>query len=534
LSIVALVLLIACADAGGLFLARAEARQREIAVRLALGATRFRIIRLHVIEGMLVSVLGALVGGLVANWGARLIVASAPATLPIPLERASSILDFRILGFAALVAIFAGVLSNLVPAFRYSRSDLIHVMKGESRNVRALTWRLSSQNLLVVIQVAASVVLLIGAGLFTRTLWHASQIKLGFDPDHTIAASTDPIRQGYDRIAAAALLAPLLESMRVQPGVQAAALSSALPLQGGIGTVVAPEGHRPPSREEDWVQIVMASPGYFRTVGVPILSGRDFTSSDSANASGVAIINDAMAREYWPGENPIGKRVDHVGPHERTFVVVGVVGDTATEDLRKIPGPVVYLPIAQAYLMFPWQPDINLLARTTGDPHTLIPAVHAAIARVNPQLPVFRVRTMRDQIARTLAEERFVARLLFIFAFLATVLCAAGVYGLVSYVTETSTHEFGVRVALGAQVGDVVWMVLKRGLFVTSIGLVLGLAAAVGLTRSLISLLFGVSPMDAVTFASVTLLIAFVSVIASYLPARRATSADPLIALRYE
>lgn len=298
--------------------------------------------------------------------------------------------------------------------------------------------------------------------------------------------------------------------------------------------MVAPEGHQAASGEEDWVQIVMASPSYFRTVGVPLLGGRDFTSSDSTNASGVAIINEAMAREYWPGGNPIGKRVEHVGPHEQTFVVVGIVGDTATEDLRKVPGPVVYLPIAQAYLMFPWQPDINLLARTTRDPHTLIPAVHAAVARVNPQLPVFRVRTMREQIANTLAEERFVARLLSIFAFLATVLCAAGVYGLISYATEASTHEFGVRVALGAQVGDVLWMVLKRGLFVTSIGLVIGLAAALGLTRLLISMLFGVSSTDAVTFTSVALLVGFVSVIASYLPARRATRVDPLIALRYE
>jgi len=534
LSIVALVLLIACADAGGLFLARAEARQKEIAVRLALGATRFRIIRQHVIEGLLVSVLGALIGGLVSNWGARLISAAAPATLPIPLERASSILDFRILGFAALVAICAGILSNLVPAFRYSRSDLIYVMKGESRTVQALTRRLSLQNLLVVIQVAASVVLLIGAGLFTRTLRHASQVKLGFDPDHTIAASTDPIRQGYDRTAAAALLAPLLESLRVEPGVQAAALSSSLPLQGGMGTVVAPEGHQPPSGEEDWVQIVMASPRYFRTVGIPILGGRDFTASDTASGSGVAIINQTMAREYWPGGNPVGKRIDHVGPHEQSFAVVGVVGDTAMEDFRKIPGPVVYLPIAQAYLMFPWQPDINLLARTTGDPHTLIPALHAAVARVNPQLPVFRVRTMRDQIARTLVEERFVARLLFIFAFLAVVLSAAGVYGLVSYATEASTHEFGVRIALGARAGDVVWMVLRRGLSVMSIGLIIGLAAALGLTRLLISLLFGVSPTDAFTFGAVALLIGLVSVLASYLPARRATRVDPLIALRYE
>jgi putative ABC transport system permease protein len=534
LSIVVLVLFIACADAAGLLLARAESRQKEVAVRLALGATRFRIIRLHVIEGLFVSLLGALVGGFLANWGAKLLASPAPPTLPIPLERAASILDFRILGFTALVAILAGTLSSLAPALRYSRSDLIDVIKGESRAVNALTQRFSLQNLVVVIQVAASVLLLVGAGLFAKTLWQASQVRLGFDPDHTVAASTDPIRQGYDKTAAAGLLAPLLESMRVQPGVQSAALGSSLPLQGGMGTVVAPEGHQPASGEEDWVQIVMASPGYFTTVGIPMLGGRDFTSSDTVNVPGVAIINEAMAQEYWPGKNPIGKRIEHVGAHDQAFIVIGAVGNIAAEDLRKAPGPVVYLPIAQAYLMFPWQPDINLLARTTGDPRTLIPVVRAAVARVNPDLPVFRVRTMRDQIARTLAEERFLARLIFIFAFLATVLCAAGVYGLVSYATEGSTHEFGIRRALGAKSGDVVWMVLRRSLFVTLVGLVIGLTAAMGLTRLLISLLYGVSPTDPITFAGVTLLIGLVTVIASYLPARRATRVDPIVALRYE
>jgi putative ABC transport system permease protein len=534
LSIVVLVLFIACADAAGLLLARAESRQKEVAVRLALGATRFRIIRLHVIEGLLVSLPGALVGGFLANWGAILLASSAPPTLPIPLERAASILDFRILGFTALVAILAGTLSSLAPALRYSRSDLIDVIKGESRAVNALTQRFSLQNLVVVIQVAASVLLLVGAGLFAKTLWQASQVRLGFDPDHTVAASTDPIRQGYDKTAAAGLLAPLLESMRAQPGVQSAALGSSLPLQGGMGTVVAPEGHQPASGEEDWVQIVMASPGYFTTVGIPMLGGRDFTSSDTVNVPGVAIINEAMAQEYWPGKNPIGKRIEHVGAHDQAFIVIGAVGNIAAEDLRKAPGPVVYLPIAQAYLMFPWQPDINLLARTTGDPRTLIPVVRAAVARVNPDLPVFRVRTMRDQIARTLAEERFLARLIFIFAFLATVLCAAGVYGLVSYATEGSTHEFGIRRALGAKSGDVVWMVLRRSLFVTLVGLVIGLTTAMGLTRLLISLLYGVSPTDPITFAGVTLLIGLVTVIASYLPARRATRVDPMVALRYE
>jgi predicted permease len=440
----------------------------------------------------------------------------------------------RILGFTALVAIVAGILSSMAPALRYSRPNLIDVLKGESHAINAMTRRVSLQNLLVVVQVAASVVLLIGAGLFTRTLWQASHVQLGFDPDHTVAASTDPIRQGYDKTAAAGLLVPLLDSLRSEPGVQSAALGSSLPLQGGMGTVVVPEGHEPASGEEDWVQVIMVSPSYFTTVGIPMLNGRDFTPADTANVPGIAIINGAMAQEYWPGKNPIGKHIEHVGPQNKTFEVVGAVGNIAPEDFRKTPGPVVYVPIVQGYLMFPWQPDINLLARTTGDPRTLIPAVRAAVARVNRDLPVFRVRTMRDQIARTLAEEHFLARMLFTFAFLATILCAAGVYGLVSYTTRGLTHEFGVRIALGAQSRDVLWMVLRRSVLLTLVGVVIGLGVAVGLTRLLTTLLYGVSPTDPITFGGVTLLIASVTLIASYLPALRATRVDPMVALRCE
>jgi putative ABC transport system permease protein len=532
--IVVLVLLIACADAAGLLLARAESRQKEIAVRLALGAPRFRIIQLHLIEGLLVSFPGALAGGLLAKWGAQLLTASAPPMLPIPLERASSILDLRILGFTALVAILASILSSLAPALRYSRADLIDAIKAESRIVNALNRRVSLQNLLVVAQVAVCVPLLVGAGLLTRTLWQASKVHLGFDPDHAVAASTDPIRQGYDKTAAAELLVPLLESMRAQPGVQSAALASSLPLQGGMETVVAPEGHQPASGEADSVQIVSASPGYFTTLGIPVLSGRDFTVSDTVDVPGVAIINKAMAQEYWPGKNPIGKRIEHVGAHDQTFIVVGAVGNIAPSDIREAPGPVVYVPIAQGYSMFPWQPDVNILARTTGDPRTLIPAVRAAVAHVNPDLPVFRIRTMRDQIARTLVEERFLARLLFIFALLATLLCAAGIYGLVSYAADCSTHEFGVRIALGAQSGDLMWMVLRRGLLLALPGLVMGLSVAVGLTQLLASFLYRVSATDPATFAGVALLIGSATLAASYLPARRATRVDPMVALRYE
>jgi len=534
LAIAALVLLIACADAAGLFLARAEARQKEAAVRLALGATRFRIIRLHLIEGLLVSLLGALMGILFASWSSRLIAGSAPRTLPIPLERAASILDLRILGFTASIAIVAGLLSSLLPALKYSRPQIIEGIKGESSTVSVLSRRVTLQSFLVVVQLAISVLLLAGAGLLIRTLWQFSRVRLGFDPGRTVAASTDPIRQGYDKAAAARLLGPLLDSLRAQPGVKSAALASSLPLQPGMGTVIAAEGHQPKGGQEDWVQIVMVSPGYFDALGIPRLDGRDFTSSDTANAPGVAIIDEAMAREYWPGANPVGKHIEDVGPHDQAFEIVGTVGNVAPDDLRKTPGPIVYIPIAQAYLMFPWQPDIVLLARTNGDPDAFLPSLRAAVAHVNPNLPVFRVRTMRDQITTTLAEQRFLAQLLVIFALLATVLCAAGVYGLVSYTTERSIRELGIRVALGAQPRDISWMVLGKSLVLAAVGSTIGLAVALGLTRLIASLLYGVAPTDPLTFTGVALLATSVSAAASYLPTRRALRVDPLVVLRYE
>lgn len=534
LAIAGLVLLIACADAAGLFLARAEARQKETAVRLALGATRLRIIRLYVTEGLLISSAGALIGILFANWCARLIAASAPPGLPIPLERAASILDLRVLGFTAFIAIGAGLLTSLLPALKYSRSQIVEGIKKESGTVALPIRRVTLRSSLVVAQLATSVLLLVGAGLLIRTLWQFSRVTLGFDPGHTVSASTDPIREGYEKAAAAGLLGPLLDSLRAQPGVRSAALASALPLQGGLGTVVSVQGRQPKSREQSWVQIVMASSGYFDTLRIPLLEGRDFTSWDTARAPGVAIIDEAMAMEYWPGENPIGKHLEDVGPDNQTFEIVGIAGNVAPYDLRKTAGPVVYVPFAQGYLMFPWQPDIDLLARSNGDPRTLIPSLRAAVAHVNPELPVFRIRTMRGQIATTLVARRFLGQLLVIFALLAVALCAAGVYGLVAYTTEQSVREFGIRVALGARPRDILWMVLRRSLLLAGAGLTIGLAAAFGVARLFVAALYGVTPADPLTFTGVALLVASVTLVASYLPARRAARVDPLVALRYE
>jgi len=534
LGVVALVLMIACADATALLLARAERRQKEVTVRLALGATRVRIARSQMVEGLLVSLLGAIIAAPVAGWAVQLLDATAPPTLTFPLERAVSVLDFRALGFTALIAISAGVMSSLVPAWSSSRSNLAEMMKAGTRTTKLFSRRISVQNLLIVTQIATSVVLLVGAGLLLRTLWEASRVPLGFDPDHSLVASTDPGRQGYDSAASSRLLAPLLDSLRAEPGVESAALASSVPLQPGTQTQISPEGHQPANGQEVRAQLVRATPGYFETLGIPLLKGRDFTHTDIAGAPGVAIVSVALAQKFWPGQDPIGKSISHVGAHDQTLEVVGVAANVASEDPREPVGPVVYAPLSQSFQMFPWQPVIFLLVRTRGDPGLLGPAVRTAVARVNPTLVVPRVRAMREQVARTLAEERFLARLLVVFALLATLLSAAGVYGLVSYTTQGATRDLGVRMALGAQSGDVLRLVIGKGLVLTTVGLTIGLAAAGGLTRLLRSFLFGVSATDPITFVAVALFIATATAAACYLPARRATQVDPLLALRHE
>lgn len=533
LAIVMIVLLIACADVAGLLLARFEGRQKEIAVRLALGATRSRIMAAHLLEGLLVSFIGAALGCLFANWATHLLLGSIPPDIPIPVERASSVLDARVLVFAVIAAVLAGIISSLAPALKYSRSDLALTVSSGLRTATAFGHRFTLQSSLVVVQVTASVLLLVGAGLFARTLWQASHVRLGFDPEHTVGGSTDLIRQGYSKTAAANLLEPMLDALRAQPGVKSAALGS-LPLQGNMATMVNVEGQPASEGKKDWIQLARVSGGYFETMGTPLLHGRDFSPSDRAGAPKVAIINQAMAQRYWPHENPLGKHIAHVGPQDETFEIIGVAGNIATLDLRETPGPLVYFSLAQTYLMFPWQPDATLLARTDGDPRTLVPALRAAVARINPDLPLFHIRTLQEQVATTIAEDRFLARLLLAFALLATVLSAAGVYGLVSYATERATREVGIRMALGAQPSQVLWMVLRKGMLLTVTGVVIGLAAALGVTRVFMSLLFGVSPTDPMTFAAVGVLMLIVSMTACYVPARRALRVDPLVALRQE
>jgi putative ABC transport system permease protein len=533
LGIVALVLLIACADVAALMLARSENRQKEIAVRLALGGSRQRIMMLHLSEALLISGLGAIFGFALAGLATRLIVLTAPSTLDLPLDRASSPIDLRVLAFTALAALVSALISALVPALKYSRSQLVAGIKSDSGRTSAVGRGFSAQAAMVVLQLAASVVLLVGAGLLARTIWHASQVHLGFDPEHTVSASTDLVRQGYDKNVAITLLDPLLDSLQSQPGVESAALGPP-PMTGNMWTTVKLESHLMGEGKKAGILGSRVSPGYFRTVRIPLLQGRDFSRSDSANAPGTAIVSDSFARQYWPNESALGKHIGQVGIHDQTFEIVGIVGDTANQDLRREPPPMAYFPLNQSYLMFPWQPDVSLLARGPGDSSQLIGAIRKTVAGVNSALPVFRVQTLKEQVASALGQERFLARLLLAFALVAIMLAAAGVFGLMSYSTARATHDFGIRMALGAQRWHVLWLVLKKGLALAAIGLAIGVSASLWLTRLVVSLLFGVDRNDAVTFIAVTGLTLLVVLLACYLPARRATKVDPLAALRSE
>jgi predicted permease len=358
-------------------------------------------------------------------------------------------------------------------------------------------------------------------------------VRLGFDPEHTVFASTDPIRQGYDKNVALTLLDPLLDSLHAQPGVESAALGPP-PMSLNISTSVKIEGRAAGEGKKDGILGSRVSADYFKTVHIPLLQGRDFTRSDSASAPGVAIVSDSFARKYWPHQSALGRHIEQVGIHDQTFEIVGVVGDTANQDLRREPPAIAYFPLAQSYLMFPWQPDVSMLVRGPGDSGQLIASIRKAVAGVNAALPVFRARTLKEQVATTLGQERFLARLLVIFALVAVMLAAAGVFGLMSYSTARATHDFGIRMALGAQAGHVLWLVLKKGLVLAASGLVLGLGAALWLTRLIVSLLYGVSRNDGATFVAVATVTLLVALLACYLPARKATRVDPLEALRAE
>ncbi len=541
---VGIILLIACANVAGLTLARSSARRKEMAVRLALGAGRARIIRQLLIESVTLSCLGGILGMFFAWWGARLIISFVTSNQLRPMNFASGI-DLRILAFTAAISLATGILFGLAPALRGARVDLTPALKDGfvvSRNVFRGEGRwFSVGNALVVAQVALAVVVLVGAGLLVRTLKNLRSIDVGFDSHNVVLFSLDPVSAGYKDNQVDALYLDLLGRFKQIPGVKSASFSSLPLLSGGMMMLSFHWPGTPQDRESE-SSVLQVGPGFFDTMQIPLLAGRGFVSSDFAIAasneypasSGVptpTIVNQAFVSKFVGRENPIGKRFgDSPGtdddPKSSGYEIVGIVRDAKYSSLRADINPTMYAPQSGSGASFE--------LRTATDPQTLIPAIRRTVADVNANLPLFDVSTQSQQIDRLLFQERLVARLATFFGLLALLLACIGLYGLLSYEVARRTREIGIRMALGAQMNDVLRLVVKQGLAMAILGAVVGTAAALGVTRYLQSMLFHVSANDPFTILAVAALLALVALAACYIPARRATRVDPIVALRYE
>jgi putative ABC transport system permease protein len=532
---VAFVLLIACVNVANLLLERAISRQREIKVRLALGASAVRIIRQLLTESVLLAGLGGALGTVLAFWGTDLIVALSPETLT---RVADTALDARVLAFTALVSLATGIAFGLAPALLVSKSNLAESLKEGRRGATASGQTTRARGLLVVAEVALALVLLVGAGLLINSFVRLQQVAPGFDARQVLAFNVAP---SADRTSTpqqiGAFYRDLTAQLKALPGVVDASAVFQLPLSGsGATTSVAIAGRPVDTAEQPTVVIHMASPGYFRTMGIPVVRGRDFTERDDLNGAPVLIINEALARQHFPNEDPLGKRIapgfatvpvrdDESGMRE----VVGVVADVKHRTLQAPPQPEIYFPQSQMPMS-----AMTLVVRTAGDPRALQPAVRSVVQSLDRNAPVYSVRTVEELLDRSVATPRFNTLLLALFAAVALILTTVGLYGVISCSVAESTPQIGLRVALGAQRRDVLKLILGQGVMLTMAGVVIGLGAAYGLTRLMSSLLFGVNATDPGTFVGVAVLLVIVATLACYLPARRAMNVDPMVALRHE
>jgi predicted permease len=521
---VGLILTIACANVAGLLFARARARAREIGIRLSLGATRWRIIRQLLVESVLLAFAGGALGYLMAVWTSGL--ASGLRT------RAGGDLNLdvapnaRVFLFTLLVSVLTVLLFGLVPALRTSRVHLVPVLKGES-NGFFFPRGPSLHSLLVISQISLSLVLLAGAGVFLRSFWKLQSIERGFIGDNVLAMSLNMNLQGFDDQRGQNLYAAALERLSAFPGIQSASLASALPVSMAGSRMERPaNGTQPAVPEYVSIDIISISPRFFETTGLPLIKGRDFRLIDSEKSEQVIIVNESMARKFWPGEDPVGRAFND---GSNTFEVVGVAGDTKYRNLREEPRLAMYQPLSQSY-----RPSMNLLVRTANDPTKLAPAIKSQLHSIEPGLTIFNVRTLLEHVGRSLYVERLESLLLILFGLLALMLTMIGIYGVIAYSVAQRTREVGIRIALGAQRQDVLKLILIKGLTLVAWGSGLGLIGCYWLSRLVSSQLYGVSANDPATLASAALILIAVALIASYLPARRATKVDPLVALRYE
>ena len=518
---VGIVLLVACANVAGLQLARTASRHREIATRLALGAGRIRLVRQLLTESVTLALAGGVAGLLVATWlttWLRTLLPERYLFLSFDLDFG---LDWSVFGFTLAMATATGVLFGLAPALYASRPDVLPALRGPGFVRRG--GAPGVRGTLVIIEVALSVVLLVAAALCVRTLRNAVGIDTGYTTEHVLTARIDVARQSYSQEAGRRFQRQLLERLHGLPAVTTAGFAVTLPLNDGRWEdSIRRDGDS--TRVQTFQNVV--SPRYFEAMAIPLLAGRHFSDADDEPSARVAILNQALARILWPDENPLGKRVTMKG---QTLEVIGIVRDIKGRDLFASPGPMLYLPLWQHY-----HPGTVLHLRGSITPSQLVPAVRREVQSLDDDLPVYGIRTLSEHVAATLTPQRLLAHLLTAFAILALLLATIGLYALLAYSVTERTREIGVRMALGAHRADVMRLFLRRGMTLALAGLVVGLASACVLTQLMKSLLFGVSPLDPVTLASMPFVLIVTALAACYVPARRAADADPRIALRCE
>jgi putative ABC transport system permease protein len=531
LGAVGFVLLIACANVANLLLARATARTKEIAIRTALGASRLRVLRQLLTESVLLSILGGSLGLLLAVWGVDLLMSASPADIPRVKEIG---LDARALGFTFAVSIMTGLIFGLAPALQASKLDLNETLKEGGRGSTEGLRRNRVRSLLVVSEIALSLVLLVSAGLLIKSFMRLSEVNPGFNPDHvlTVGVSLPPAKYTEER-QQAAFFRETLERLRNSPGIVSAGAVFTLPLSGSNRANSFQIAGRPTPNpgEEPEANDRVTTPDYFQAMGIPVLKGRVFTERDNSDAPPVLIVNESFAHRFFPDEDPIGKRI--IVDSERSpkgSEIIGVVGDVRHRSLDAEGGAEYY----RSYLQSP-ERSMSLVIRTqASDPASIAATLRGVVQQVDKDQPLSNIQTMNQLLADSVARQRFNMLLLGIFSAVALMLAAVGIFGVMNYSVSQRTHEIGIRMALGAQGRDVLRMVVGQGMILTLIGVAVGLLAAFALTRVMSNLLFGVSATDPLTFAGVSLLLAAIALVACYIPARRATKVDPMIALRYE
>jgi predicted permease len=519
-----------------LLLARASARRKEIAVRLAMGASRSRLIRQLLTESVLLALLGGSVGLLIAFWTIDLL-----KTTPPPVGIFSFNLDFsidgRVLGFTLALSLLTGVVFGLAPALQSSRPDLLPSLKDESYSPVQSRRRFTMRNLLVVAQLALSLTLLIGAGLFLRSLWRIQNVHPGFDADKVLTATLNINLLRYTTQQGRDFYRQAVERVAGLPGVESVSLARVTPISGGMRTTdFVIEGqdeqeiYRQRNDEDNDLQSVGANvvgANYLQTIGVSLSQGRDFTATDGESAPRVVIINETFARQYFAEQPPLGRRLRIGGPRNPWSEIIGVARDSKYRTLDEAPRPFIYLPVMQNH-----ETGMTLHVRAAGDPLSIAAAVRREINSIEKNLPLTNLQPMSALIGSSLYPARMGAVLISVFGLLALLLAAVGLYGVISYAVSQRTREIGVRMALGARVNDILRMVVKEAMTLVAIGMAIGWGLAAALSRLIASFLFGVGPIDAVTFAAIPILLVLVALIASYLPARRAMKVDPMVALR--